>query len=170
MPQASPFSRIDTVILRVRALPEALQWYRRLLATEPVFVDGAEGLAVLPVGEDGSLTLWQRTPGEGMGTQAGRAGTFPILAVDDVDAAHAFARACGGAPVPVTPGEGVRWFGFTDPDGNYLEPARSRGPRRSRRRRITVRGGTRARHARRVARARNTRCGSCRWCSARPGR
>jgi catechol 2,3-dioxygenase-like lactoylglutathione lyase family enzyme len=120
MPVTTPFLRIDTVIVRVRDLAHALPWYQGLLAVEPVYFDGGEGLAVLPLG-DTSLTLWQREPGDTGRGAAGRAGTYPILAVADADAAHAFVGAHGGTPEPVGAGAGVRYFGFTDPDGNYLE-------------------------------------------------
>jgi len=120
MPATTPFLRIDTVIVRVRDLARALPWYRGLLAAEPVYVDGGEGLAVLPLGST-SLTLWQRGPDDAGRAAKGRAGTYPILAVADADAAHAFVEAHGGTPEPVGAGAGVRYFGFTDPDGNYLE-------------------------------------------------
>lgn len=120
MPLATPFLRIDTVIVRVRDLAHALPWYRALLAAEPLYFDGGEGLAVLPLG-NASLTLWQRGPGDTGRAAVGRAGTYPILAVADADAAHTFVGAHGGTPEPVGTGAGVRYFGFTDPDGNYLE-------------------------------------------------
>lgn len=120
MPAATPFLRVDTVIVRVRDLARALPWYQGLLAVEPAYLDGGEGLAVLPLG-DTSLTLWQCKPDDGDRAATGRAGTYPILAVADADAAHAFVGAHGGAPEPVAAGAGVRYFGFTDPDGNYLE-------------------------------------------------
>lgn len=120
MPATTPFLRVDTVIVRVRDLAHALPWYQRLLAAEPVYFDGGEGLVVLPLG-DTSLTLWQRKSEDTGHATTGRAGTYPILAVADADAAHAFVAAHGGTPEPVGTGAGVRFFGFTDPDGNYLE-------------------------------------------------
>jgi predicted enzyme related to lactoylglutathione lyase len=121
MPATTPFLRIDTVIVRVRDLACAVPWYQALLTAEPLYLDGGEGLAVMPLGA-ASLTLWQREPGDASGgSRAGRAGTYPILAVEDADAAHAFVSAHGGTPEPVGTGAGVRYFGFTDPDGNYME-------------------------------------------------
>lgn len=120
MSATTPFLRIDTVIVRVRDLARALPWYQALLAAEPLHLDGGEGLAVLPLGTT-SLTLWQREPGGAQGRGIGRAGTYPILAVEDADAAHAFVSAHGGTPEPIGTGAGVRYFGFTDPDGNYME-------------------------------------------------
>jgi catechol-2,3-dioxygenase len=120
MPATTPFLRVDTVIVRVRDLAQALPWYQGLLAAEPVHVDASDGLAVLPLG-DTSLTLWQRKPEEASHATTGHAGTYPILAVAEADAAHAFVTAHGGMPAPVRSGAGVLFFSFTDPDGNYLE-------------------------------------------------
>lgn len=123
IPAASPFLRVDTVILRVRDIAAASAWYQALLGAPPAYEDPGQGLVVLPVGDGGSLTLWRLDAEAPPATPArpGRAGTYPILAVADADAAHAFVAARGGAPGPVEAGEGVRFFGFTDPDGNFLE-------------------------------------------------
>jgi len=99
IPAASPFLRVDTVIPSVRDIAAASAWYQALLGAPPAYEDPGQGLVVLPVGDGGSLTLWRL----------------------DADAAHAFVAARGGAPGPVEAGEGVRFFGFTDPDGNFLE-------------------------------------------------
>lgn len=117
----SPFSRLDTVILRVRDIDAASDWYQALLGVAPTYEDAAEGLVVLPVGDSGSLTLWRLTPEAQRAAGAGRAGTYPILGVADAEAAHAFVASRGGTPDAVEAGEGVRYFGFTDPDGNFLE-------------------------------------------------
>jgi catechol 2,3-dioxygenase-like lactoylglutathione lyase family enzyme len=117
----SPFSRLDTVILRVRDIDAASTWYQALLGAAPAWEDAAAGLVVLPVGDGGSLTLWRLEADAPRAAGAGRAGTYPILGVGDAEAAHAFVASHGGAPGAVEAGEGVRYFGFTDPDGNFLE-------------------------------------------------
>lgn len=119
--RVSPFSRLDTVILRVRDIDAASAWYQGLLGVAPAYEDPAEGLVVLPVGDSGSLTLWRLEAGAPRVASAGRAGTYPILGISDAGAAHAFVASHGGAPGAVEAGEGVRFFGFTDPDGNFLE-------------------------------------------------
>lgn len=114
------FSRIDTVILRVRDLAQARAWYATALGLHPVFEDPAEGLIVLGVGGTGSLTLWQLGPGETPPPQDA-AGTYPIFAAADA-AAERKALEARGVPVgDLAEGPGVRFFGFRDPDGNRLE-------------------------------------------------
>lgn len=112
------FSRLDTLILRVRDVGTARQWYAGALDLHPVYVDDAEGIVVL--GMDGtSLTLWQLKPGES--SAPGAAGTYPIFGIEDADAAHARLRDRGVKVEPVQDGLGVRFFSFYDPDGNRLE-------------------------------------------------
>lgn len=118
---ASPFRKIDTIIIRVRNLAAAVSWYENLLGVEPIFHDAEAGLAVLPIGDSASLTVWQIQAEERPGTPAGRAGTYPIFAVDDIGAAHEFARKHACEVEPVQAGTGVQFFGFQDLDGNYLE-------------------------------------------------
>ena len=112
------FSRLDTIILRVRDVGTARQWYAGALDLHPVYVDDAEGLVVL--GMDGtSLTLWQLRPGEA--PAAGTACTYPIFGIEDAAAAHARLRDRGVTVDPVQDGPGVRYFSFYDSDGNRLE-------------------------------------------------
>jgi catechol 2,3-dioxygenase-like lactoylglutathione lyase family enzyme len=114
------FARIDTIILRVRDLERARAWYAAALGLTAVYHDPAEGLAVLPVGETGSLTLWQLKPGE---VPPGReaAGTYPIFAAADAAADRDALLAHGVEVEPLAEGPGVRFFAFRDPDGNRLE-------------------------------------------------
>jgi catechol 2,3-dioxygenase-like lactoylglutathione lyase family enzyme len=111
------FSRLDTVILRVRDLAAAQQWYATTLGLHAVYEDAAQGLAVLGLDGGASLTLWAVPAGQTVGPSS----TFPIFGVADARAAHAHLAARGVAAGPLTDGPGVRYFRFTDPDGNPLE-------------------------------------------------
>lgn len=112
------FSRLDTVILRVRDLKAAQAWYAQTLELKATYVDEAEGLAVLGL-EGTSLTLWQLKPGETLASIG--SGTYPIFVVADVGAAHERLRSRGAAVDPLQTGPGVRFFSFRDLDGNRLE-------------------------------------------------
>ena len=112
------FSRLDTLIMRVRDLRAAREWYGDALGLSATYVDEAEGLAVLGL-EGTSLTLWQLKPNEHAG--ASGAGSYPIFAVADATAARAQLQARGVTAETIQTGQGVRYFGFHDLDGNRLE-------------------------------------------------
>jgi len=110
------FTRLDTVLLRVRDLGASRAWYEERLGFTAVFEDSAEGLVVYDTGGPTSLTLWAWKPGE----EVAAGGAFPIFAVDDADAARAALRGRGIEAGEVEEGGGVRSFDFTDPDGNRI--------------------------------------------------
>ena len=114
------FDRLDTIILRVRDLERACAWYAATLGLRAAFEDPAEGLAVLPVGDTTSLTLWQLKPGETM-PAPDAAGAFPIFAATDAAAARQVVLQRGARVDELVDGPGVRFFSFWDVDGNRLE-------------------------------------------------
>jgi catechol 2,3-dioxygenase-like lactoylglutathione lyase family enzyme len=111
------FSRLDTVILRVRNLRAAQQWYATTLGLHAIFEDAGQRLAVLGLDGGASLTLWELPPAEDVRPSS----TFPIFGVADARAAHAHLLAHGVAVGEVVEGAGVRFVRFVDPDGNPLE-------------------------------------------------
>lgn len=111
------FSRLDTVILRVRDLSAAQQWYATTLGLHAIFEDPGQRLAVLGLDGGASLTLWELTPGERVRPSS----TFPIFGVTDARAVHAHLLSHGVAIDGVGEGSGVRFVRFADPDGNPLE-------------------------------------------------
>jgi len=120
----SHFSGLDTVIIRVRDITSATAWYTQKLGAEALYEDEEQHLAVVEIGgsPDGdtvgsTLTLWQLEPG----TEWSASSTYPILATPDALAAHAALRDLGVAVSEITETPGVRFFRFTDPDGNQLE-------------------------------------------------
>lgn len=121
MPERSApvFDRLDAVVLRVADFQAAVAWYREALGLSPVFADATEGLAVLGL-QGCALTLWQRKREEAILAEPA-ATAFPIFATDDAAAAHATLRARGVQVEALAEGDGVRFFGFFDPDGNRLE-------------------------------------------------
>ena len=122
-PRTSPhiamavFSRLDTVILRVRDLAAARQWYATTLGLHAVYEDPSQGLAVLGLEGGASVTLWAVPAGEAIPPSS----TYPIFAVADARAAHAHLLARGVSPEPLVEAPGVCYFRFADPDGNPLE-------------------------------------------------
>ncbi len=108
------FRRIDTVFLRVRNLEKAIDWYTRELGLTLRWKQ--PGLACLNLGET-PLTLMEVAEGFVPVTEA----PFNFYA-PDIEAAHRRLKEAGAVvDDEITDEPGVRWFSFTDPDGNRLE-------------------------------------------------
>lgn len=120
----SPFSGLDTVIIRVRDISAATAWYVQHLGAEAIYEDEEQRLAVIEFGGDpegtgagSTLTLWQLAAG----TAWAPSSTYPILATADARAAHAALAAQGVEVGELTETPGVWYFRFADLDGNPLE-------------------------------------------------
>ena len=119
--QATPvFSRVDTIVLRVADRVAAVEWYRTKLGFQVLFQDEAAGLAVLHMGRDATITLWQLRDGEVTAPRE-LAGTFPVFEAKDAAAERAelIARGVGASELRIM--SRVRLFSFWDLDGNRLE-------------------------------------------------
>ena len=114
------FTKIDTVVIRVRDLDQARAWYREKLGARELFGDKAEKLVVTTVGADTNLTLWQMKPGEEL-APAGTVGSFPILMAADARQVHRVLTERGVQTKPVQSGGSVLWFSFFDSDGNRID-------------------------------------------------
>jgi len=120
----SPFSGLDTVIIRVRDIAAATQWYVQSLGAEAIYEDEEQKLSVVEFGGDpdaevagSTLTLWQLDTGAVWAPSS----SYPILATADARAAHAALKAKGVDVGELTETPGVYFFRFTDLDGNALE-------------------------------------------------
>ena len=120
----SPFSGLDTVIIRVRDIATATQWYVQFLGAEAIYEDEEQKLSVVEFGGDpdadvagSTLTLWQLDAG----AEWAPSSTYPILATRDARAAHAALERSGVDVGQLTETPGVWFFRFRDLDGNTLE-------------------------------------------------
>jgi len=114
------FTRIESVVLRVRSLPAAVAWYRASLGLQVLFEDSAEGMAVLNVGQGCSLTIWE-LPAGAEGTPAGASGTFPILEAVDARAYRLDLQSRAVVASDLRETAGLRCFTFWDLDSNRLD-------------------------------------------------
>lgn len=114
------FTRIESVVLRVRSLQAAVAWYRASLGLQVVFEDSTEGMAVFNVGQGCSLTIWE-LPGDTEGPPAGGSGTFPILEAVDARAYQLDLQRRGVVTSELRETAGLRCFTFWDLDGNRLD-------------------------------------------------
>lgn len=77
-------------------------------------------MVVFDIGGQASLTICEpretQRPNPG-----GTSGSYPIFYVEDLDRVHETLRDRGVSVETIESRGGVRWFVFTDPDGNRLE-------------------------------------------------
>lgn len=115
------FAKVDTIIVRVDDLDVAQAWYEEKLDLSPNFWDEEQRIVVMETGADTSLTLWERAP-DAPPAPPPKSGSYPIFFTEDLPSAH---RLLAGRGVRVGEIEGeegsTRWFGFTDPFGNWME-------------------------------------------------
>lgn len=116
------FTKIDTVIVRVADISSAQAWYEEKLDLVPNFWDDEQKIVVMETGGNAGLTLWQRDPDTGPPAPA-KAGSYPIFFAEDLETSHRILKGRGVQVGDISwnaEGEGA-WFGFTDPDGNWME-------------------------------------------------
>ncbi len=99
------FDRLDTIILRVRHLDAALDWYRRVLGLAVVFEDPEDELAVLGLGHGTSITLYTLSAEEQPAPPTA-AGPFPIFATQNAGAAYSILLERGARVDPIQEGGG----------------------------------------------------------------
>ena len=114
------FTRIESVVLRVRSRQAAVAWYRATLGLQVLFEDAAEGMAVLNVGQGCSLTVWELSSGEA-GASGETSCTFPILEAIDARAYRLHLQSRGVVTSELRETAGLRCFTFWDLDGNRLD-------------------------------------------------
>jgi catechol 2,3-dioxygenase-like lactoylglutathione lyase family enzyme len=120
MSDAGIFTRLDTVLLRVRDFQISKAWYEEKLGFVASYVSEEEKLAVFDMGGATSFTIWQLEPGEQLVT-GGSNGTFPIFLAEDAMSARERMRSMNIEVEDILESGGVFSFGFFDPDGNRLE-------------------------------------------------
>lgn len=116
------FSRIDTVILRVRDLKQSKTWFQEVLGLPAVHEDMQENLVVFGLESGSSLTIWQLKNNEEVeeGKRAQR--SYPIFYSDNIEVVYQQLVEHGVKTTAIQGEEGnVRWFQFFDPDGNTFE-------------------------------------------------
>lgn len=96
-------------------------WYEEKLDLVPSFFDDEQHIVVMEGIGETSITLWGRGAHEPPPPPP-KTGAYPIFFADDLEKTH---RLMTGRGVETGPIEGdptgTSWFGFTDPDGNWME-------------------------------------------------
>jgi catechol 2,3-dioxygenase-like lactoylglutathione lyase family enzyme len=120
MPAVRSFTRLDSIVLRVRSRQAAVAWYRATLGVQVLFEDASEGMAILGVGQGSSLTLWELSPDE-EGAFDEKPGAFPILEAIDAREHRLHLQGLGVLTSGLREVPGLRCFTFWDLDGNRLD-------------------------------------------------
>ncbi|MFN7035550.1 MAG: VOC family protein [Bellilinea sp.] len=122
MTSSALFSRIDTVIVRVRNLKQSKAWFQEVLGLPAVHEDLQENLVVFGLESGSSLTVWQLKDNEQVEEGGRPQRSYPIFYSDDIQTVY---QQLVNHRVKTTQIQGeagdVRWFQFFDPDGNTFE-------------------------------------------------
>jgi catechol 2,3-dioxygenase-like lactoylglutathione lyase family enzyme len=112
--------RLASIVLRVRDLERAREWYESRLGLRVREVHEASRLALLDVGSTVPLCLWELRADEGRNTARG-GDVFPVLLVDSAEEMRTSLMTGGTTCGPLVE-EPVCWrFSVHDPDGNRLD-------------------------------------------------
>lgn len=118
---AGMFSRIDTVIVRVKNLKKARQFYEEVLELTPTYAGNKDHpIVVYKVGEETPLTIYQLQPDEVMPAKR-FASSYPIFFAEDIVQVHTKLKSRGVDVGNIEDDGTVKFFGFRDTDGNRLE-------------------------------------------------
>ena len=109
---------IDTIIIRVSDCQQSKKWYQEKLELGLLFEDASANLAVLDTGGPTSITLWQ-TKQEVL-INPGTA-SYPIFKTSDAAALRDELTQKKVEVNEMMQDEYVKYFFFSDPDGNVLE-------------------------------------------------
>ena len=117
--RAGIFTRLDTVIVRVRDLVRAKAWYQEVLELTPRFE--TEFIVVFDTGGPTSLTIEYPGPEvEAQVVRSGAARSYPIFYADDIDSVHELLTLRGVKAGSVQVDGAVRYFAFEDLEGNFF--------------------------------------------------
>lgn len=109
---------IDTVIVRVRNIESALDWYLNKLGLKLTWKEENMKLAVLETNGPTSLTLWETGVS---GKPNPETASFPIFKTPDAAKLQQQLTARGIVTGELVKDDYTAYFFFYDPDGNILE-------------------------------------------------
>lgn len=109
---------IDTIIIRVSDCQQSKKWYQEKLELGLLFEDASANLAVLDTGGPTSITLWQTK--QKVLINPGTA-SYPIFKTSDAAALRDELTQKKVEVKEMMQDEYVKYFFFSDPDGNVLE-------------------------------------------------
>lgn len=110
---------IDTIIIRISDFDRSKKWYQEKLELSLLFEDASASLAVLDTGGPTSITLWQTKQEILINPDTA---SYPIFKTSDAAALRDELIQRKVEVKEILQDEYVKYFFFSDPDGNVLEP------------------------------------------------
>lgn len=118
--KAGIFSRLDTLIIRVKNIEESKNWYIENLGFFPVYSDDESKITVFDMAGTTTLTLWQLEE-EGSGGTKSPGNTYAVFNCENAEQVFKSLQKKGVAVDNFAASEDVSLFNFYDPDGNKFE-------------------------------------------------
>ncbi len=121
MKTENPFTKVDTVIVRVPDLDKARKWYEEKLGFEATLTGKKERFVVFKAGSETSFTIYELKQGEKK-TIGKTQSSYPIFYAPDIVKAHQLLEERGVKVGPIQgEAQDTQWFSFWDLDQNMLE-------------------------------------------------
>jgi len=118
--RAGIFSRFDTLIIRVKNMEEAKNWYIENLNFFPVYSDDESKITVFDMAGTTTLTLWQLDENE-TGETINRGNAYAVFNCENAEQVFKSLKKKGVAVDNFIASEDVSLFNFYDRDGNKFE-------------------------------------------------
>jgi len=118
--KAGIFNRLDTLIIRVKDMEEAKNWYIENLKFFPVYSDEESKITVFDMAGTTTLTIWQFDENETGGTM-NQGNTYAVFNCEDAEQVFKSLKKKGVAVDNFVASEDVSLFNFYDLDGNKFE-------------------------------------------------
>lgn len=118
--KAGIFTRLDTIIVRVKNMEEAKNWYIENLNFFPVYSDDESKITVFDLAGTTTLTIWQLDENEA-GETINRGNTYAVFNCEDADKVFKSLKKKGVSVDNFIASEDVSLFNFYDLDGNKFE-------------------------------------------------
>lgn len=117
---AGLFAKVDTVVVRVRDIDQAKQWYQEVLELQVTSEQNTEYKIVMLAVGNVSLMLYELQAHEELAGRQFVTG-HPIFFAEDIATAHARLTERGVEVDELQQDGGIQFFLFRDLDGNQLE-------------------------------------------------
>ncbi len=118
--KAGIFTRLDTIIVRVKNMEEAKNWYIENLNFFPVYSDEESKITIFDMAGTTTLTLWQFDETD-TGETINQGNTYAVFNCENAEQVYKSLKKKRVTVDNFTASEDVSLFNFYDLDGNKFE-------------------------------------------------